>query len=103
MTEERWFTYFKGPGKRQLVPRNGKGWVATILFILVLLLPTPLVIVFAERAPWIAFAQFLWIGPVIFLFWRWAKSKSEVIDMSETSRDWQEFKRWKEEQRRRGR
>lgn len=103
MKEEPWFTYLKGPAQRQFVPRNGKGWIATILFILILLLPTPFVILFAERAPWLAIAQIVWIVPVIALFWRWAKGKSEVIDMSETSRDWQEYKRWKEEQRRRGR
>ena len=103
MTEDPWFTYFKGPGKRQIVPRNGKGWAALVLFILALLLPTPFVILYARQAPWLAFAQFAWIAPVIILFWRWAIGKSEVIDMRETNRDWQEFKRWREEQRRKGR
>ena len=93
--DDPWFDYFRGRGRLQIIPRNAKGWAATILFIVGIMIPV-------VAMQWIAASSPVLIVPClgvillgVLLFVRWAKAHSQVIDLKEVSRDYAEFQEWK--------
>ena len=95
-----WFTYFRGRGRLQVTPRNAKGWIATLVFGVAIALPALAVPWLVEASPWLLAPHLALILLMIFLFVRWAKRRSQVIDLDELGRDYAEFKEWKKRNRR---
>ena len=89
------FNYFRGRGRLQVVPRNGKGWAATALFVVAITLPAAAMPWLLDISPWLLVPHFALILVAIFAFTRWAKSRSRVIDLAEIDRDYDEFQEWK--------
>ena len=95
-----WFNYFRGRGKLHVMPRNGKGWAATIVFIVAITLPALAMPWLMAISPWLLVPHFALILLAILLFTRWAKARSQVIDVDEIGRDYAEFQEWKKRNRR---
>lgn len=93
--DDPWFTYFKGRGKMQISPRNGKGWIATIVFVVLVSAPSLLLAPFLERSLWLLAPFFLLLGLIVFAFVRFAIARSERIDLTMTARELEEFREWK--------
>ena len=93
--DDPWFTYFRGRGKMQITPRNGKGWAALIVFVLLLTAPALLLPWLVEISPWLLVPYLVLITAIVILFIRWAISRSERIDLDEMSRDYADYKKWK--------
>ena len=93
--EDPWFTYLRGRGRLHLTPRTAKGWVATIAFGLVLALPAFALPHLIERSPWLLAPYVLFLLVALVLFLRWARGRSQIIDLNELDRDYAEFQRWK--------
>jgi len=94
------FTYFRGRGRLHVTPRNGKGWAATIAFVIAITLPAVAVPWIIETSVWLLIPHFALIMIAIFLFVRWARRHSQIIDIDEIGRDYAEFKEWKKRNRR---
>ena len=88
------FTYFRGRGRLHVMPRNGKGWAATIAFVVAITLPALAMPWIIETSLWLLVPHFALILFAIFLFVRWAKRHSHVIDLDEIGRDYAAFKEW---------
>ena len=98
--EDPWFTYFRGRGRLHVTPRNAKGWAATIIFILAITLPAFALPWLVERSPWLMVPHFALVLLAVLAFVRWAKGRSQVIDLDEIGRDYAEFQEWKKRNRR---
>ena len=98
--DDPWFTYFRGRGRLHITPRNAKGWIATAVFIVAISAPAFAMPWLMAISPWLLVPHFALILLAILLFARWAKGRSQVIDVDEIGRDYAEFKRWKERHRR---
>ena len=89
------FNFFRGRGRLQIVPRNGKGWAATALFVLAITLPAAAMPWLLEVSPWLLVPHFALILLAIFVFTRWAKRHSQVVDLDGIGKDYAEFQEWK--------
>lgn len=93
--EEPWFTYFRGRGKMQITPRNAKGWVALLSFVLVVSGPAILVSPHLDRNMWLLVPFLAGIGILTFGFIRFAIAKSERVDLDMSAKELEEFRAWK--------
>ena len=98
--DDPWFNYFRGRGRLHVTPRNAKGWLATILFVVGITLPALAVPWLVVISLWLLVPHFVLILLAVFLFVRWAKGRSQVIDLDEIGRDYAEFREWKKRGRR---
>ena len=98
--DDPWFTYFRGRGRLHVTPRNAKGWAATLALVVVITLPALAMPWLLEKSPWLLIPHFALIGLAIFIFVRWARRHSQVIDVDEIGRDYAEFQQWKKRNRR---
>ena len=96
MMDEPWFTYFRGRGRMQITPRNAKGWMALLGFILLVTLPGIGLPWGLRRSEWLIVPYLVLVAMITFGFIRWAISKSERVDLNMTAAELDEFRRWKE-------
>lgn len=89
------FAYTKRGLSRQIVPLNAKGWLALVLFILVIIAPAFLLPWLLERSPWLLVPQLAFVLVVTFGFMRWAISRSRRIDLDVSASELAEFREWK--------
>jgi hypothetical protein len=75
---EPWFTYSRRGISRQVTPRNLKGWLSLLAFILLITLPgVTLLPWLLERSQWLVVPYLTMIGLVTWGFIAWAIGKSE--------------------------
>lgn len=98
--DDPWFNYFRGRGKLQIVPRNAKGWAATLMLAAGIAAPTLAMSSLIETSPWLLVPYFAVVLLAILLFTRWAKRRSQIIDLDQMGRDYTEFQEWKKRNRR---
>ena len=98
--DDPWFTYLRGRGRLHVAPRNAKGWLATIAFGLALALPAFALPALMEASPWLLAPYLALLLVALLLFLRWAKGRSQVVDLDEIGRDYAEFQQWKKRGRR---
>ena len=98
--DEPMFNYFRGRGRLHVTPRNAKGWAATAALIVAITLPALAMPWLLAISPWLLVPHFALILLMIFAFTRWAKSRSQVVDLDEFGKDYAEFREWKKRKRR---
>lgn len=98
--DDPWFTYLRGRGRLHVTPRDAKGWAATILFAVALTLPALTVPWMIEISPWLLLINAAVVIVGIVLFVKWAKGRSQIVDLDELNRDYAEFQQWKKRNRR---
>ena len=94
--DDPWFTYFRGRGRMQVTPRNGKGWAALAAFVLVVTGAAIVIGPSIDRDPWL-FVPFL-VGMALLTigFIRFAIGKSERVDLDMSAKELEEFRAWKQ-------
>lgn len=93
--DDPWFTTYRGRGKLQITPRNGKGWAALVGFIVAVTLPSLGVGWLVERSAWLLVPFLAFILLLTIAFIRWAMAHSEVVNLDMTARELAEFREWK--------
>lgn len=97
--EDAWFVVYTGNGQYKIKPRNRAGWLSFIAFMVVAIAPSLFIAIMRDPVP--MFVVWLVIFPVaLFFFWRFAKARARVIDLSAVEKDWDEFQAWKKRGRR---
>jgi hypothetical protein len=94
--EEPWFTYWVRPGgKRNINPRNAKGWAALAIFVVLVTIPSFFLDPWLNRNKWLLVPYIAGIGLVTFGFIRFAIAKSERVELDLTPDELAEFRAWK--------
>ncbi len=84
--EEPWFTYYKGRGRRQMVPRTAQGWSLTVAFVVAV--SAPGIIVAVTQQLWILWVMIPWMLMSLLVFLRVAMSHAEVVPIDEAVELW---------------
>jgi hypothetical protein len=101
MNDEALFTYYRGRGRMQVVPRNTKGWVSLVIYLAIILAPTlPMALLGDDISPWIIASYLLLTLVITILYLRWAISRSQRVDLDDIDRNYPDYLEWK---RRKGR
>ena len=60
MKDEALFTYYRGRGRMQVVPRNARGWASLLIYMAIILAPTlPMALLGDDISLWIVIAYVL--------------------------------------------
>jgi hypothetical protein len=93
--DEAWFTYFRGRGKMQITPRNGKGWAALAAYVAMVVMPAAFLGPVRERSLWLLVPYLTLLAVLTFAFIRFAIARSERIDLNMSAAELEEFRAWK--------
>jgi hypothetical protein len=94
MDANPWFIIYKGRAQYKLSPASRDGWMSFAVFMLVALLPV-LAMPLLPNPVWGMAIWFVTFPLAFFVFWRFAKTRARIIDLTAVERDWDEFEAWR--------
>lgn len=99
MSDNPWFNYYRGRGRMQIVPRNGRGWASLGALMAIILAPTlPMAMLGDSISPWLI-AAYVALTLVVTILWvRWAIGRSQRVDLDDVDRNYAEYLEWKRRQ-----
>jgi uncharacterized membrane protein YhaH (DUF805 family) len=94
------FVIEHGRGRYRLQPRTASGGLVFAVYLLALLAPGLAIIAFRLH-PILHISLLLWGAVTTWLFFRWAKPRSKIIDLNAVEREYEAFLEWQKQQGRR--